>query len=239
MNDVAATTEPITNGVTFRPLGVVGGVDHPPLGELKDKSPTFTWRKERSARWNYLCLGRCLAAHCNDLFRNGTGGPGVLQVLADGTFRPIHTGAQLAPVLVDALRVRVKKDGKIVGDLPAAVHLNAMLKAECFLGQFLPVDRVSRLPMYQPDFVPAPPGRHQDSNGWWLFSVERDAVKGRERAMGLVLKKHIGETLEAATEACRYRMRLEGGYRRWDRGGRPHTRYVFTVLSETPVPAEA
>jgi hypothetical protein len=68
---------------------------------------------------------------------------------------------------------------------------------------------------------------------------ERDTDRGRERAMGLILKKHLDETFEAVTEAQNLLMRLEGGYRRWHRGGKPHTRYVFTVLTVTPVPLDA
>jgi hypothetical protein len=55
----------------------------------------------------------------------------------------------------------------------------------------------------------------------------------------VILKKHLGEVLEAVTEAHRFVIRLEGGYRRWDKGKKPHTRYLFTVLSEMPVPIDA
>jgi hypothetical protein len=72
-----------------------------------------------------------------------------------------------------------------------------------------------------------------------ISANERDTVKGRERAMGVLLKKHIDETFEAGTEAQRLVVRLEGGYRRWDQGQKPHTRYVFTIVSETAIPLDA
>jgi hypothetical protein len=44
--------------------------------------------------------------------------------------------------------VKGTKVGKVVGDMPAATHLNAMLHGRALLDQFRPVDQVSRTPMY-------------------------------------------------------------------------------------------
>jgi len=72
-----------------------------------------------------------------------------------------------------------------------------------------------------------------------LFSpAERDTEIGRERGIGVVMKKHIDVKFEAASEARRYRLQLEGGFRRWVRGKNPHTRYVFTVLQEEEIPVD-
>ena len=73
-----------------------------------------------------------------------------------------------------------------------------------------------------------------------LFSAnDRDTAKSRgTRGIGVVLKKHIDETFETtrttAKGTLRIRVRLEGGYRRWQKS-KPHTRYVFTVLKEEPL----
>jgi hypothetical protein len=171
MHAQAATAEPITNGAPFQPLGVVGGVDSPPQGKLKAKSKLFVWRVEHGARRNYRLLGRHLALRRNDLFRNPTDSQGLLHVLADGTVRPIVNGARLAPIIVDTLTMRVEKNSKTVGELPAAVHLNAMLKSECFLGQFRSVDRVSRYPMYEDNFSLVPRGYNQDGDGKCMLYV--------------------------------------------------------------------
>lgn len=65
-----------------------------------------------------------------------------------------------------------------------------------------------------------------------LFSpAERDTDKGRERAIGRILKRHLEETFEADTEDSRLLLKLDGGFRRWIKGENPHTRYVFRVLS--------
>ena len=52
----------------------------------------------------------------------------------------------------------VMKDDKVLSELPAAVHLNAMLRSEAFLRQFLPVDEVTTQPLYLDDFSLARPG---------------------------------------------------------------------------------
>jgi hypothetical protein len=61
---------------------------------------------------------------------------------------------------------------------------------------------------------------------------ERDSEKGRERAIGVLLRPLVGETFESSTEVKRYKLRLEGGSRRWIAGKNPHVRYRFEVLLE-------
>jgi hypothetical protein len=65
-----------------------------------------------------------------------------------------------------------------------------------------------------------------------ISNHERDTEKGRERAIGFLLSRQLVETREATTETRRLPLRLEGGFRRWDMGRNPHTRYVFTVIEE-------
>ncbi len=61
---------------------------------------------------------------------------------------------------------------------------------------------------------------------------ERDTEKGRERAIGVLLRPLIGETFEVETETRRLRLRLEGGLRRWEPGRNPHVRYRFEIIEE-------
>jgi hypothetical protein len=69
-------------------------------------------------------------------------------------------------------------------------------------------------------------------------SHERDTEKGRERAMGVLLSRHLEETFEARTEAKRLRVRLDGGFRRWVKGRNPQMRYVFKVAEEEDLPVD-
>jgi hypothetical protein len=97
----------------------------------------------------------------------------------------------------------------------------------------------------------AKPGKELRPGEWAVVAVEqglakalfpnheRDTEKGRERAIGVLLSRHLEESFEARTEAKRLRLRLEGGFRRWVKGENPHTRYVFKVVEEETRPVEA
>jgi hypothetical protein len=132
-----------------------------PFHQRRVRSRIFRWKVERGARRNYLLLGRHLAEANRCLYRHGTGGQGLIQVVATGDHRLITRAAQLAPIIVDSLTLQVTKEGKITGELPAATHLNAMLSSETFLGQFRPVDQVALQTLYLGDFSFAQPG-YQD-----------------------------------------------------------------------------
>lgn len=135
------------------PLGVVRG--SAPLHQKEQRK--FIWKVERGAARNYRLLGERLAA-TGGLYRHGTSGHGLIQVQPDRSFRLVTKGTQLAPLLVDRVPMKVMKEGKVVSELPAANHLNAMLQSEEFLHNFLPVDEVTTLPVYLPDFSVVSPG---------------------------------------------------------------------------------
>jgi hypothetical protein len=52
------------------------------------------------------------------------------------------------------------------------------------------------------------------------------------------MKKHLDVAFEASSETTKFRLRLEGGFRRWIKGKNPQTRYVFTVLHEEDRPVD-
>ena len=72
-------------------------------------------------------------------------------------------------MIVDALTMKVVKEGKVVSELPTAAHLNAMLYSEAFLRQFRPVDLVAKTPLYLPDFSTLQPGYHDGGDGQRLY----------------------------------------------------------------------
>jgi hypothetical protein len=63
-----------------------------------------------------------------------------------------------------------------------------------------------------------------------FHQADRDTLAGRERAIGKLMAKYLGETLEAAKDGRRYQFRLDGGQKRWVTGSNPHVRYRFNVL---------
>jgi len=124
------------NGDHTIPLTVMGRKGLRPSTEGK-----FAYKIELGARKNYFRLAERLA-RCDDLYRNGSDGLGLIQVLPSGQARLIRRGSDLAPILADRISMVVTKDGKVTGELPQAAHLNAMLRSEVFLTNFLPVDEV-------------------------------------------------------------------------------------------------
>lgn len=134
----------------------------------EEKRPRLTWRVERSAAPNYQKLGRLLA-QSGDLYRDGEHGLALLQVLPNGRPRRIDKGAALAPVIVDRVRVRVTKEGKLVSELPTSAHLNAMLRSEAFLSNFLPLDEVATHPVYMDDFTLVQPGYNDGGPGNHIY----------------------------------------------------------------------
>ncbi|MHB0958239.1 MAG: hypothetical protein ACYC0X_12235 [Pirellulaceae bacterium] len=163
---LAVTPEPA-------PSGAVGGRNGLPQGETTRPS-SFTWRVERTAAPNYRALGQRLAAASGDLYRNRTEGHGLLLALPDGRVRLILKGADLAPVIVDRVKMRVTKEGKVVSELPAANHLNAMLRSEAFLSQFRPVDEVATRPFYLHDFSLVRPGYNDGGPGQRVLYLGHD-----------------------------------------------------------------
>ncbi len=77
----------------------------------------LVWRIERGSRWNFRRLGRRLSRH-EDLFRDGSRGLGLIQVLDDGKTRRITRAAELAPLIADRIPMRVEKDGKVKSEMP-------------------------------------------------------------------------------------------------------------------------
>lgn len=136
------------------PLGGVRGV-MPIAEEEQPEAPAsgrFIWRVDHGAARNYRLLGQRLAKS-GDLYRNKEDGHGLIQVLATGKARLISKGTQLAPVIVDRVLMRVEKEGKTVSELPTSAHLTAMLYSEEFLGQFIPVDEVTKTPFFLDNFT--------------------------------------------------------------------------------------
>ena len=174
---------PTTNGKSLRidsahdkttpaVVGVVGvvGTSTNAKNQASPGTPTLpmpvandlVWDEDAHAADNYAALGKRLA-NCNGLFR----GPeyGLIVVRPGIRHIEIMKGVDLFPIVVDRVRVTVIKDGKNKGSQIPSAHLNAMLKAEAFLGQFQAVDLVTKTPMYLPDYTLTKPGYNDGGPG--------------------------------------------------------------------------
>jgi len=161
---LVTTSMPVLNiakepQASAQPVSTVMGCN----GLHQEKAKGFIWGVERGAAANYRSLGKRLATS-GDLFRHHEG-HALVQVLAGGKTRLISKGCQLAPVIVDRIRMVVTKGGKIVSELPTAAHLNAMLRSEAFLARFRPVDEVTTHPLYLDDFSLARSGYNDGGPG--------------------------------------------------------------------------
>jgi hypothetical protein len=116
--------------------GVRGVLGVPFIGEGAGTDPCgdFMWSVEDGARANYDRLGERLSAF-DDLFRNGSNGVGLIQLLPSGKTRVITKAPELAPIIADRITIVIVKAAKIIGDMPSAQHLNALLRTETFLSR--------------------------------------------------------------------------------------------------------
>ncbi|GEM_PF-6622938 len=139
-------------------------VDTPIVPEYRaprslDPNNEFTWNDDNDAVENYESFGTDLAK-AGDLFRNTTHGSGLMQapLVSTDTVRPVMTPAALASAIADRVRVKVTRNGKPHGSMISSAHLRTMLTSESFLQQFPPVDAVTEVPLYLPDFTLTQPG---------------------------------------------------------------------------------
>lgn len=124
--------------------------------EATEREPLI-WNEDDLPKRNYAALGARLA-ECGDLYRAPRHLSGLLLVNQDSRHEEIKKGAELYPVIVDRVAVRVVAGGKPRGGRLPAVHLNAMLRSEAFLGQFDTADLITGTPVYLPNMELATPG---------------------------------------------------------------------------------
>ena len=130
----------------------------PDLKIARDTQATgddFVWDEDESAGKNAAALGRRLASF-DDSFRQPGYGNGLVVIPPDGKAKLVNKGADLASIIMDRVPVQVLKDGKPKGNKIAAAHLNTMVHAESFLGQFRAVDLVTPTPLFSPRLVANP-----------------------------------------------------------------------------------
>jgi hypothetical protein len=126
----------------------------------EEAQPLLIFDEDDQAAENYRSLGQRLSQF-NDLYRRSGYASGLLLLLEGGKHVVIGKGSDLAPVIVDRVRVSVMKGGKPKGSRINAAHLNTMLATETFLGQFRGVDLVTTTPAYLPDFTLTRPGLNE------------------------------------------------------------------------------
>ena len=125
---------------------------------------SYDWIEDYPAAKNYCAFGEQLA-RAGDLFRRPGYGNGLVLVLPTGQQVLIKSAAELAPVIADRVALSIYLNGNPKGSRLSASHMNAMLKSNAFLHQFLTVDCVTTVPRYLPDFRLTMPGFNDGGDG--------------------------------------------------------------------------
>lgn len=168
-----------------------------------EQSGELIWNDDDPPAMNYDKLGARLADFGDDLFRRPQYGEGLILLLPSKKTANITKAADLAPVIVDRVRVRVLKDGKPKGGQIAAAHLNAMLRSDTFLDHFQTVDQVATTPCYLPDFTLAQVGYNDGSEGHRvLFIGDHPQVSHSLDFMNAFLDEMAFETNADRTNAA-------------------------------------
>lgn len=144
----------------------------------------FEWDKDIDPAIVYADFGKHLAAAPGrDIFRNPGRGGGLLVAYDDPRELPqrVTKGAELAPLLVDRVRVRVMDRGVVVGRSVPSSDRSVMLGTEAFLDKFRMLDRVVTSPQYLPDFRLTVPGYNNGGRGHRIFYAGEPARVTRTR----------------------------------------------------------
>lgn len=132
--------------------------------------PLLIWDEDQPPQENYEKLGKRLAQG-EDLFQRPGFGEGLLLLTPDRKPFVVTKGADLAPVIVDRVPVVVVRDGKPKGGRFATAHLDTMLRSEKFRAPFRPIDRITSVPLYLPDFRLTQPGYNDGGPGHRILYV--------------------------------------------------------------------
>src|SRR5690606_37808170 len=113
------------------------------------------WKMEAGLDKNFFLTGKLLSQLPLQLFQHPDGG---LILVEDGRPRHITTAEALAPLLIDNIRITVKKNNEYHGERVPDPVLNNMLASRTFLQHFRRVEDVVTTPIVLPDFTPTKPG---------------------------------------------------------------------------------
>ena len=104
---------------------------------------------------NFREVGKLLASLVPQIYRHPEGG---LLLVEDDRPRRISSAKDLAPVLIDSIRIAVSKNGKYQGEKPGDAILGNMLSSRNFLSNFRRVEEVVTTPVALADFSISRPG---------------------------------------------------------------------------------
>lgn len=146
------STEPSTPSTTSthkHSVEVVGGA------EITSRKCKYEWQMEAGLDHNFREVGRLLASLVPQIYRHLDSG---LLLVEDDRPRRIASAKELAPIVIDNIRISVTKKGKYHGEKPSDAILNNMLSSRNFLRNFKRVEEVVTTPVALSDHSISKPG---------------------------------------------------------------------------------
>jgi hypothetical protein len=133
--------------------------------EGKSGKPKYVWQMESGLDRNFRQLGHLLGSLGLQLYRRRESG---LLFVEDDHVYHVESARELAPLLIDHIRIAVTKNGKYAGEKPSDSILGNMLRSRSFLDNFEIVDEVTTTPLILPDLTPSQPGYNAQGHVLYL-----------------------------------------------------------------------
>ena len=131
----------------------------------------MVWETTDSSAKRFSELGEILSKYG---FYETTDG---LILVEDGSTTSIKTADQLLPLIYDRVDIYMMTDGKPKASKLTLAEVKPMMKCRAFLDHFKFVDRVTKTPLYLPDFSLTQPGYNDGGEGYrYLYTGEEAEV---------------------------------------------------------------
>lgn len=134
------------------------------------KKPDYCWQMEAGLDLNFERVAKLLVSLNLSLYQHPEGG---LLLVENGQARRITSAKEVAPLLIDHIRIAVVKNGKYQGEKPSDSVLTNMLGSRSFLDNFLKVEDVVTSPVVLTDHTPSVPGYNSRGRILYLGAAVR------------------------------------------------------------------
>jgi hypothetical protein len=148
-----------TSSTDIRAVEVVEGV------EITPRKPQYHWQMEDGLDHNFREIGELLSSLVPQIYRHPDDG---LLLVEDDRPRRISSAKEMAPFLIDNIRISVTKNGKYQSEKPSDTILNNMLSSRSFLNNFKRVEEVVTTPIALSDLTPSKPGYNSQDRVLYL-----------------------------------------------------------------------
>ena len=123
--------------------------------EATPRKCKYDWHMEAGLDSNFREIGKLLASLVPHLYRHTESG---LLLVDDNRPRRIASAKDLAPILIDNIRISVIKNGKYQGEKPSDAILTNMLSSRNFLSNFKRVEEITTTAVVLEDHTASTPG---------------------------------------------------------------------------------